>query len=504
MFLFNKDLFTILTFISFFASSGILSAMQPFVAEAEEVLYKKGVTYRDESKFENAIDCFRPLAEKKYVKCQHNLAFCLYNLGEEKEAYHWYSCAASQGFQPSKNNLKKMNLLYLLLPNELLVHLTSFLNLKELNNFQILSQSASRVFISAITKPNLLTSKIPYAQDLYSKFAKVNFDPIPKAIRLSRFAKSKNGSIKVYFFNEKHLREIVAETPSIDVCGENKIYFVRDQHKQMNTELEATDGDLQTGYFFHVIADTPLKVSGETKLPCELFLPNKSDYKELDFKGKGIQTGQVEAYKEAHDLASLLKNFNEELYKIRTKDAYELLEDAAQSRLRLPDLYPDLEDCPDFYIGGEAEIKQKDYICSKKPFVYIAKSVAELDELQEKLPEFGDSICFVDPECTQAGVYSLGPLSFLKGFEISAPGDLVISGEISLDDHNLKIVTHGSFWSIGSSILVKGSLRVYSHRCLYSLLRYGDLKKNIKPKNMTQKMWENLCRFWIENDLVVQ
>lgn len=235
--------------------------MNQFGEEAEETLYKQGLTYLDERKFKAAVDCFFPLAEKGYVNCQHNLAFCLYNLGEKKEVYRWYLRAADQGFQPSKNNLTKMNLLDLLLPNELLTHVTSFLTLEERINFQMLSRRTSSVFISAITKTNLLTSANPYAKDLYSRFVNVRFEPMPKAIKLSRLAKS-NGSIEVHFCDVDHLKEIVEETPSINVYGENKLYFVRDQAATCVTELVATDGDLQTGYFTYkrVIFSTLLRI----------------------------------------------------------------------------------------------------------------------------------------------------------------------------------------------------------------------------------------------------
>lgn len=489
----------LLTISLLLALTEALSASNSFKEEGEEELYKKGIEYRNKGKFTEAIDCFGPLAEKKYVKAQHNLALCFYNLNNEKDAHHWFKSASDQGFSPSERNLKKMNLLFLASPDEILSHISSFLPMRDLSRFALSSKRASRIFRSMITRTNFLNSENPYASDIRSIFSKVNFDRQPKAIKLALSAKVENGSIEAHFRDSGHLRDIVEEIPLIRV--DDKLYFVRDNTAKDGEELTptiSTGEGLRKSYFIHVIADAPLKLSGQINVPCEIVLPLQSDFNDLNTIGKSISCANLGTYQDAHDLATTIETFNEQLYKIRTADAYHLLEDRRNARLRSPEYFPDLSAlCPDCFMLSSSEIRisQKDYISAKKPLVYIARSISALDELQVNLPEFSSSICYIDPDCSQSGVYCSGPLSLQKGFEIFTESNLTMVGVMKLNDYNLKLASTHSIWMIGASLKSGGALQICSGKDFYLGGLYRFLEDNKKPKSMPQEEWNRFLEF---------
>ena len=136
-----KSLFFLLLISFLFLGQNVaLQAMDSFKEKAEEELYNKGIKHRNEKKFSEAKDCFLPLAEKGYVKAQHNLAMCYYKMDDEITAYAWLKLAAHKGFEPSSNNLRQMNLLYTLLSNELLVYIVSSLDVKDFGRFKRVSK----------------------------------------------------------------------------------------------------------------------------------------------------------------------------------------------------------------------------------------------------------------------------------------------------------------------------------------------------------------------------
>ena len=229
---------------------------EKFKTQEEEDLYQKGITFRDQDNMTMAIECFRPLAEK-YTRAKHNLAMCYFKHGDETNAYIWFSQASEQGLVQSTRNLKKMNLLYLLLPNELLSHVVSFFTMQDIAHFNLVSRRAHRVITSTITTTNFLTSKNPYAVQFLSFFNEVEIVPKPKQLRLVQFAKVTKGSIEVHFRDSKHLRHIVEETPLIRAKG--RVYFVRNQTTQDGDEIVPTKGRLERNYFLNFFCRWPTK-----------------------------------------------------------------------------------------------------------------------------------------------------------------------------------------------------------------------------------------------------
>lgn len=297
----------------------------------------------------------------------------------------------------------------------------------------------------------------------------------------------------MHFRDPKHLRTIVKQTSLIDV--RDKLYFVLDIDAKDNEELLPTEGELKSDYFINVIADRPLKLSGSVSLPHKVVFPPQSNFSALDSQGKSFSCATLGAYENAYALAETLETFNEQLYKIRTQDAHDLLEERTKSRLRSPKFFPALFDlCPEACIITTSDLKilQKDYISAKKPLIYISDSITKLDELQKILPEFSKSICYVDSTCNQSGVYCSGPLYLQKGFELFTEQDLSMAGNIFLPDHTLKIVAMGNIWTFVQKVSVGGDLSLIGDGNLSMLMITNPLPK---PEDMPDDHWASLLEF---------
>lgn len=133
--------------IIIFSIFGSFSAQGSNFKEEEERLYQKGISFRnsatnskilEESKecFKKAQECFLPLVKKGVMKATHNYAFCAYELGEYREAYHYYNIAAENGFEVSKRNISRMNLVNLLVPDKILLKIASYIKMKDFCNFK--------------------------------------------------------------------------------------------------------------------------------------------------------------------------------------------------------------------------------------------------------------------------------------------------------------------------------------------------------------------------------
>jgi hypothetical protein len=421
------------------------------------------------------------------------------------QAYHWYQAASEQKFVPSKNNLGRMNLLYLLFPNEALAHIASFFTMKGLFSVGAVSSRAHWVIRSVVTRTDFLNSKCPYAVEFYSLFNNVQFEPEPKEIRLSISAKLQEGSIEVHFRDTQHLKNIVEETSLIRAS--DRLYFVRDSNAQDHQELIPTKGDLQEVYFINFVADVPLKVMGKINhhLVCSLHFPQGTDFNGLSFNGKGANTGDLESLTQAYALAAALDTFNDHLFKIRTADAYQLLKDRRKSRHESPSMYPDLLDlCPDACLitASNLDIIQTDYISADQPLIYISKSVEDITELQNMLPEFSASISYINPSDTQSGVYCEGPLILQKGFEVFSSGHLTIGGRMGLYDHSLKLTSKDSMWEIGVQYVIGGSIAIRSGNILYAGACFSRREANKKPDGMPEEDWQKLLTFWSQTDRI--
>jgi hypothetical protein len=388
------------------------------------------------------------------------------------------------------------------LPNELLLHVASFLSMKDLHAFKTVSTRAHRIYQSLITSTNFLTSDRPYAQDFRSIFNEVIFEPQPQAIRLVNKAVTKNGDIEVRFRDTEHLKQIVDETPEIMPKFGN-LYFVRDEMVEDGKELVASSGSLEKSYFIHIVSNKPVKLRGELHLPCGIVLPQHSKWDECYIQMKGsLSTGKLTAYQHAHELAVELDTFDEHLFKTRTKEAKVLLDMRKIHRRTRPNEFPSLQEiCPDSMLVADKNVRiiQKDYIKAEKPFIYRATSITALEQLREELPDLERSIAYIDSKHDASGVYCSEPFSLQKGFEIRADGDIVFLGKFHLRGYNLHIILQkGDLWYLGAYVhstnqIISGNGNNF----------YMKPSSPIKHPEMRDELWQLIIRA-LQQDLILR
>jgi hypothetical protein len=503
--------------ISFFLIlMNTISASEPH--ESETDLFQKGLELAKNRKWLEAINCFKPLAEQTFNPPEdraipaHNLALCYFQSGNEFEAYHWFQVAravTAYRFEPSRRSLERMNLLFLLLPYEVLTNIVSYFTMQDLSRFNTVSLRANRAVILAVTHTNFITSKSPYARQFIWRLREVQFvmqddqfDPLSIQLRLVQQAKVTNGSIEVHFRDPKHLRDIVERIPRIEV--KERLYFVHDRNAKDFEELVPTEGDIEIGYFFYFTAKFPVRVTGviPDELPYPIYFSKPVEQYKLSLGCKGgISSGNLRSYTGAHYLSSALEKFNNQLLVERTADVYQLLEDRKTSRQQESWKYPSFFDlCPNVCVisGSEVEMTHTDIVCAKKPFIYIAKSIPEITDLQNRLQDFTLSISFIDPECSQSGVYCDDPLDLKRGFDIFTHSDLTLSGTINLPDHFLTLRTNGNFWCWTLNLHAEAFF-IRSKKSFNAGPHSRILEENIKPSDMSTSDWEKLLDYWSQS-----
>lgn len=496
--LYKSFLFVIM--VTFYLTSGMtISAFESFNEKQEEATYKKGIAYRNENKWQEAIECFEPLAKKEYVKAQHNLAFCLFKIGEDIKAYRWARQASNNGFQPSQKDLARLNLMDLLLPIKIMTHVVSYFSMKEVAQFSRVSHRAYKAVRASVTSTNFLTSRKPYAVQFRSLFNNIHFEPQPRTLRFCLEAKVENGSLEVHFRDTKHLKRIVKETPLMRV--RDKLYFVQDDHAQDDKELVATEGEVRSQYVIFFTADTPLTVSGELsrKLTSNVWFPEGSDISALKMWNQSrINMGGLTTYRMVCDLKRVIATFDDQLLTRKTHEALNLLKERRESRHQFPSKYPELQTiCP--YAGliaaADLSIKQRDYIDAVQPLIYMASSIPEIIKLQYKLPTFEHPIYYINPMCAEPGVYCNGQLEVQKGFEISTDGDLIVTGSWVFPNYNLRFNVGGSLWVIFDQMAAT-YIKFLANQDITYVTIDSIIEMNKIPDKMSKADWNKLLQFW--------
>jgi hypothetical protein len=497
----------LLLVVTFTISSKHLYAMEDDEQNlSENNLYHKGLLHRDNDEWQQAIECFTPLAEDRKVKAQHNLAWCYMKLGDDYNAYVWYQQAGQQNFEPSIRNLRLMNLIYLLLPDEILTLVASNFSRQDISSFNCVSRRANRVVRATVTRTNFLTSPSPFACEFFTFFKDMIFDPQPKALRLGQQAEAKEGSVTVHFRNTKHLIDIVEETPLIK--AKHHVYFKFDPLVEYGEELEADVGKISTQYFIYFTSDVPLKITGKLhlSLPYTIVFPRQSNHSGLDLKKPGaITTGKLRAYDDGNTLAEAIDKFDSRLFDIRTQDAYQLLEKRKQSRLTTPQLFPTLQElCPDACLIATPDLQviQDDYISADNSLIYVAESIQAMVDLKSKLPESSRCISYINPQISNSGIYCEYPLVLMKRFLIMSPNDLTMTGRITLPDHGIKIFSQGNIWLLYYNLLVGGDIQIRSEGSVTLDGHHPILLQNEKPAEMANEDWQKLLSHWHDRNLI--
>jgi hypothetical protein len=284
------------------------------------------------------------------------------------------------------------------------------------------------------------------------------------------YTKNDKGPIEVHFQDSEHLRSILNEMPFI--APKNNLYFVKHKEVKKGQEIVSPEGELQIDYFIHFISDSPLTLEGNLNryLPYSIYLPKRSYHTNFygRIKGQVSCSAGFKSFTQAHNLADALDTFDNKLWREKTLEAYKILKERQEDRIKHPQDYPNpFKERPSrwFVAPSGLTISDKDYISSDQPLIYIAPSLSKLKKIKEELPIFINAIHYINPEEEKFGLYTQGSLRVDKGFKIFSPGNLIVMGRIDLPEYNLKFKSIGSTWlltellsGLNISILSKHSM----------------------------------------------
>ncbi len=171
-------------------------------------------------------------------------------------------------------------------------------------------------------------------------------------------------------------------------------------------------------------------------------------------------------------------------------NAYNLFKHRINDPVPVPlQFSPLLKLCDDILIMSDSALKilERKYIHANKPLIYKAKSIAALEKIREDLPEFSQSIGYVDPRYKRpAGVYCLDPLlSLVNGFEIHTDTHLVMAGKINIPNYNLSIYAGQGLWTFGLTSAFKKYIFLANSIHINRYL-------STRPEGMPEELWQKL------------
>jgi hypothetical protein len=433
--------------LKFYALSLIFISFQAwgsgyFDTDSEEKLYQQGITLRNLEQYEEAKDCFGPLAKEGYAKAQHNLATCLFYLGDKEGAYSWYRASSQQGLTLSTGNMKKikeLNLFYLLLPDEVLSYIVQFLDTKDSIAFSSISRRAYN-----IATKKLFKNKLEYI------LKDIEFTPAPDLITLNSRIIVKNGGLEIRFRDEEHLRSIIDNFPYLDA---DKIYLVKDENVKFGNELIPILGDaeLTTDYYIHVRAERHMKVKWREG-------KNKFDKKEIPFTGQIIfppnckidfwpntklerqQTLKLtdpESYLSAVSLAN-----NLELVDQQTINILDECEAFVEQMPDFSEFYPNV-----FLISDQDITITKNAMFSDGSFILSGNGITNLENDLKNIQFLKDSqdIFYINPSQKTTAIYPIAHYSMHGLYRITSPGTIVLAGNIpSISDEYGLFINSGN------------------------------------------------------------
>jgi TPR repeat protein len=464
-----------------------------FDTESEEAAYQQGLSFGKQRQYEKALECLLPLAQKGYPKAEYFYGVTTQNMGNEQEAYYWYRQASKKGDKRSQNKLEQMNLLYLLLPNEILAHIASFLSMKEFPAFKGLSKKSYQLAWGPMLKNGYKIDEI---------FRDVTFEPEPSSIELLDMiaALSHDGfntSIEVHFRDSAHLREVFAKTPYIRA---KDIIFVQDEEVDDESVFILSERnknmEIQRDYCIKVYSDCPLLISGSARVPCTLLLPGRSTFNDgCSLSCPDVQECRLDqSYVKAMKLAKKLDSeFGETLCRQSTAKARRLLKNSFPIRqIKFEEFQSFMEFKKNIFVyDQELIITQKPTLFSPEPIVYVANESKKLFRLYNLFPAF-NYINYVNNKLQKIGIYTIDPIEMTSTFEIFAPGNLIIYGTVGLTNFNISIKAGEDLWLINADIQSAGGIVASNKKIYFSSMEHE------KPEELPQEAWATLLQRYYE------
>lgn len=491
----------------FFLEIGFASL--PDGNDEENRVYSRGIALRKQGQellgsiaeremafvvLQEAISIFYPLAEKNderpgFAKAQHNLAHCSFLVGDLPVSLKFFRLAREQGLEASARNLSKFPFM-MLLSNELLTHIATFLDIQSLIAFMQTSRRLHHVAHEALPRMNFLSSE---GEVLLPGFSSLVFSTPPKSVHVRRLVQSR-GRVELHFRDPEHLRGVGKRFPIVESMH---LSFVFDPDVETRDEIRAIDAPLRSSLLIHVIADTPLHLTGRLAVCNPIVLPQGSPIGGFDHRGTLLYTSGpiLETQEDAETLADTFPVLNDEIITTKTAQALLMLQERREDRRRNPQSYPKFQDLALqsslLYSPTDViRIRHRDDF-SATPLFYVGQAQVELDRVSEDIPgKFSKKIFLVHPSLNTSGLYFQESVSLDQGFEVSTNGDFFMMGEINLPDHNLALLLHRA-----SGIF--GSVRARSISIKSNQIYIGSLGRDyIKPADfISDESWAAFLRW---------
>ena len=453
----QRFLFTFcIVFFFCFTAENLLGASQG-ATEEENTLYENAIAQRNHaqellkisdkkneaiSALQRAMDFFKPLAEKRFAKAEHNYAHCAFLKGDMQTAFRFFQRARDQGLEQSGRNLSRIPTMSLF-DIGTLIDIAQLLDIKSL--FALRETSLSMRYISEAALPymNFLSKD---GEILLPFFSKVTFTPAPSAAMVEKRIEA-TGDVTIHFRDVLHLKRLARKYPVID-C--DNLFFEHNPSVLDNKELIFHGQENRSLFMIHVIADCDeTTVTGVMNCPYNTHLPRGCSLNR-DFLHSGPSLewgGKLETKEKAFALAEMLHHMGDQLIIDQTKEARERLAAKKLHRQQNPDIYPPFDALHDanifaYPLNMEAT-PLDDFMPEHEGFLtYISASRENIVGLLDDLPSrFSKShrIFLVNSQSSQNGIFTRGRLDLCEGFKIKSARDLYTLDRVHFPHHNILI-----------------------------------------------------------------
>ncbi len=459
----------------------------------EDSVYNNGVALRKQGRYREALEIFRPLAEGKNAKAQHNVGSCYLHLGDDYQAYLWFTRAADRGLKESTKNLSLLNQWDRVLPDQLWQRIHSYLSMADISNLKNVTQRAHTLALKTIADTDFYHSPSIFAQEWRSVVLRdFKISPEPDALKLMQCYCCDGENIEIHFRDSEHLRAI--KNRYVIGFSDEKITYVRDASAVDYDELVPIDEDLVICQAILVESRETVSLDGSLGRPYGVAITPRGKISLLgDFTPMTLNTLEC-----VNRLADALDNIEASNYRTRFMDAMEKSVDA-QCELYEKPLLPLSVLCPSLATinFGKLGVQYGFVFYCKVPPIYLAQDQKQLDFIKLRIPFFSYTCC-VDETLQRPGILIDDEIKSYPSIIITSPGDMVLLGELKLQNYAVYIESRGNMWS---SLNVTADLLSVKAKNNFIGSLYTYYREGTKPEDMDSDMWEVIVKNFKKNRL---
>lgn len=337
-------------------------------------------------------------------------------------------------------------------------------------------------------------------EDLSKLFENVTYNQPKVKVRKCDAVETK-GYLEVHFNNVNQIIESLNKPVNLKAKG--KIWYFKDLEEGNNIQY-VSDQKISHSPCLYIEGKKGLIISGSLELTQNLIFPKNSDLNGLSLKQTEAGHSTLHQKRERKEIIKILSNFDDNLFKTRTKDASALtkivkerdsIED--QKKWFLSDF------CDELYMvyNGKCNERVTDVINASKPYAVISKTKEEFYQLKSEIA-LGDSYFrLILPKTTMIGIYSIEPIFLIELHKLICEGDLFLTGKIKLPKSSLKIKAKNNIWCMGLSIYSGQSISIKSGASLNMYGFSADLLQRLGTE-MPYDMFISYVKHLLDEEIV--